>query len=88
MTKPKANTIYVNWDNIEDRAVMTVDAIKVPGGVLYITAHHQWGQINSTFVKSENIIKEPKEPKNGDPEKIWEFLGPKEPVEEEAKSEH
>ncbi len=82
--KKEANTIFhVKRDNLRDLddVLMSVEAVKVPGGVLYITVHYDWHTINTTFVKSENIIKEVKA---GDPEKIWEFLGPKEEKKDEC----
>jgi len=36
---------------------LTVEAIKVPGGVLYVTVMHSWKQLTTTFVKDENIQK-------------------------------
>lgn len=83
--KQQANTIFtLETDPTRDTAhlELTVEAIKVPGGVLYVTVHHHWRTMNTIFVKSENVIKEPKA---GDPEKIWDFLGPKT---EEVASEH
>lgn len=70
----QADTIFTQWDNIEDRAVLSVEAIKVPGGVLYVTAHHQWGQINTTFVKDDNIQKVEQKRPHIDYEKAFKFL--------------
>ena len=49
----KAKVIYTSPEE-----VMTVEAIKVPGGCLFITVHHQWRIMNTVFVKDENIMKQ------------------------------
>lgn len=66
--KLKGKTIYeVNTDS----GSFTIDAIKVYGGVLYVSTHHGFKQINTVFVKDENIVKH--EPKI-DYEKAYKFL--------------
>lgn len=55
----KANTIYSKYGDPDEKIlILSVDAIKVPGGCLYITAHHQWGQINTVFVTDEDVMKQ------------------------------
>lgn len=69
--KLKGKTIY-SVSNENGDVTFSVDALQVPGGVLYITAHHGFGAMNTVFVKDENIIKQ--KPSEIDYEKAYKFL--------------
>ena len=63
----KAKVIYTS-----PAEILTVEAIKVPGGCLFITVHHEWRIMNTVFVKDENIMKQ--EIPKVDYEKAYKFL--------------
>jgi hypothetical protein len=76
--KGNAAPIFCLKDD-QDEMILTVEGVAVPGGVLYVTIHHKWMCMNSTFVKHENVVSGPKPV---DYVKAYEFLHP-----EEAKNE-
>lgn len=78
--KGKAAPVFCLKDD-EDNMILTVEGVAVPGGVLYVTIHHQWRTMNSTFVKHENVISGPKPV---DYVKAYKFLHPEEVADESA----
>lgn len=66
----KAMTIYTSPDN-----QFSIDGIKVPGGILYVTSHHAWKVMNTVFVKDQPVITGGYDTgKHVNPEYVKEFL--------------
>lgn len=75
--KKQEGKIYESHDK-----TFTVEVVAVPGGLLYITAHHVWHQFQVAFVKHDNV---PEQVKSYiDYEKAFKFLTGDEGEEHEA----
>lgn len=67
----KTKTVY---ENSTSEGVLTVDCIQVPKGMLYITTHHGFRTMNTTFVSYNDEQWTKNERSYVDPEKVEAFL--------------